>query len=250
MQISRWSWLRILLGGAVLFVLLERALLATSDILYLPSILLIGAFTVPVAFIALLYSRAKVPDVPWSTLGWCFLWGGVVGTVLAGRLEYETLKHLGTLPTIAIGVSEELAKIVVPLYLLWRWRYKSVFDGLIIGAATGAGFAALESMGYGLVALIASGGNINAAVETLLFRGLMAPAAHIAWTSLLCGALWYAKSHYGFKARRQLTNTLVGVILLHAIWDSVTSTAVLIALGSVSLLWLLLRVRQAERQGL
>ena len=45
-------------------------------------------------------------------------------------------------------------------------------------------------MGYAFVTLIASGGNVNAVEQTLLIRGLLSPAGHMAWTGLACGALW------------------------------------------------------------
>lgn len=162
--ISRWAWLRLLAGGTLAFILIERALVSTADINYVPALLLIGALTVPTAFCAYLYSRERTPDVPWTTLGGCALWGGVLGSVLAGRLEYDTLRHLGALPVIAIGIIEELAKLVVPAFLIFRGHYQHEADGIVIGAAAGAGFAVLESMGYGLMALIFSGGSISLTV--------------------------------------------------------------------------------------
>jgi RsiW-degrading membrane proteinase PrsW (M82 family) len=246
-QLSRWSWLKILVGGVLLFILLERALVATSNINYLPSLLLIGTFTVPVAFCAFLYTRVKTPDVPWLTLGLCALWGGVLGTVVAGRLEYDTAIRLGTLPTLAIGIIEEISKLLIPAYFLSRRRYRSVYDGIVIGAATGAGFAAFESLGYAFVALFISHGNITAIVQVLLFRSLMAPAAHIAWTALLSGALWYLAYGTGNHKLRYLIYTLTGVVLLHALWDSVTFLLGYVILGVISLIWLTRRTYRAER---
>ncbi len=63
-------------------------------------------------------------------------------------------------------------------------------DGLVIGVAVGMGFAALETMGYAFVALIASRGDIGAVEQMLLLRGVLSPAGHMAWTGLACAALW------------------------------------------------------------
>ena len=52
---------------------------------YIPSILL-GAFLVPVTFVAYPYEGLPSWDVPLQTLAGCFLWGGVLGTVFAGAL--------------------------------------------------------------------------------------------------------------------------------------------------------------------
>lgn len=248
-SLGRWSWLRILVGGLILFWLLEQALVRTGDPNFIPSLLMVGTFTVPLAFCALLYTRHRQPDVPWATLGVCVIWGGVLGTVVAGRLEYDTVQKLGELPTIAIGIIEELAKLLVPLYFLLRKPYKSEYDGIIIGAASGAGFAALESMGYGLVALLLSQGNVTATVKLLLFRSILAPAAHIAWTGLLAGALWHAKNHPGPGRYRLFVYTFICVVLLHALWDSVGFLFGYIILGTISLMWLVRRIHHAEQNG-
>jgi protease PrsW len=245
-NLSRFSWFKILLGGMLLFYLLERALVSTGNPNFVPSLLMVGTFTIPLAFCALLYTRKRQPDVPWVTLGLCVIWGGVLGTVVAGLLEYDTVHELGGLPTLAIGVIEELAKLIVPLYFLFRKPYHTEFDGIVIGAASGAGFAALESMGYGLVALLLSHGNVTATVQLLLFRSLLAPAAHIAWTGLLAGALWHAKNHPGPDRFRLFIYTFIGVVLLHALWDSVNFLAGYIILGAISLIWLVRRVHHAE----
>src|SRR4051812_2793087 len=99
---GRWSWLRILSAGSLLFIILEKALEHTGNLNYIPSLLLVGTFTVPLAFCVFLYTRARLPGVPVPTLVWCFIWGGVLGTVLAGYLEYNTILKLGALPTLAI----------------------------------------------------------------------------------------------------------------------------------------------------
>jgi protease PrsW len=44
----------------------------------------------------------------------CFLWGGVLGTVVAGVLEYEVARTLSLLPKLLIGLIEESAKLIVP----------------------------------------------------------------------------------------------------------------------------------------
>src|SRR4051812_23306138 len=94
-QTSRFAWLKILISGSILFYLLERAYVATNDIVYLPSILLVGAVTMPLSFFAFLYSKQRMPHVPWQTLLLCTVWGGALGTIIAGRLEYSTVLKMG-----------------------------------------------------------------------------------------------------------------------------------------------------------
>ena len=85
MSVLRRRWLQIFVSGLILLYLVELTLVATSNPIYVPSILL-GAFLVPVTFVAYLYERLPSWDVPLQTLAVCFLWGGVLGTVVAGAL--------------------------------------------------------------------------------------------------------------------------------------------------------------------
>ena len=56
-------------------------------------------------------------------------------------------------------------------------RYRKQADGLLIGVAAGAGFAALETMGYAFTTLIKSGGDIPDTVDILLLlRGFLMTA--------------------------------------------------------------------------
>jgi RsiW-degrading membrane proteinase PrsW (M82 family) len=92
-----------LLSGIVLLFLVERTLIATSNPNYAPSVILLGAFLVPVTFVTYLYERLPSWDVSLPALAVCFLWGGVLGTVVAGTLEFDVARSLGFLPKLAIG---------------------------------------------------------------------------------------------------------------------------------------------------
>lgn len=253
-------WLQILFSGLVLLFLVERTLVATSSLNYVPSLILLGAFLVPVTVVTYLYERLPSWDVSLPALAVCFLWGGVLGTVVAGTLEYDVARALGFLPKLAIGLIEESAKLIVPLIFYFVGRYRSEAAGIVLGVATAAGFAALETMGYGFVSLLASRGNLGVLDEVLLVRGLGSPAGHISWTGLVCAVLWRER----LKAGHATLNWRVGgaflvAVVLHALWDtfaSVRSTTFVEFLGVaflsllvalISLVLLIRRVREASR---
>jgi protease PrsW len=253
-------WVQILVSGLVLLFLVERTLVATSSLNYVPSLILLGAFLVPVTFVTYLYERLPSWDVSLPALAVCFLWGGVLGTVVAGTLEYDVARALGFLPKLAIGLIEESAKLIVPLIFYFVWRYRSEAAGIVLGVATAAGFAALETMGYGFVSLLASRGNLGVLDEVLLVRGLSSPAGHMSWTGLVCAVLWRERLKAGHATLnwRVLGAFLVAVVL-HALWDtcaSVRSTTFVEFLGVlflslmvalISLVLLIRRVREARR---
>jgi len=243
-----------------LLILVEWALVATGDPNYVPSALLLGAFLVPVTFLTYLYERLPHWDVPLPAVAICFLWGGVLGTVVAGTLEYDVMRTLGFLPKLGIGVIEEGAKLILPLVFYFLGRYRSEAAGIVLGVATAAGFAGLETMGYGFVSLLNAKGNVGVLDEVLLVRGLTSPAGHMAWTGLVCAVLWRER----LKAGHATFNWRVGgafatAVILHALWDtfasiksstlveflSITLVSLLIAL--LSLILLIRRVREASR---
>ena len=171
-------------------ILVERTLIVTSNPNYAPSVILLGAFLVPVTFVTYLYERLPTLEVPLPALAVCFLWGGVLGTVVAGPLEYGVASSLGFLPKLAIDLIEESAKIIVPLGFYLFGRYRSEAAGIVLGVTTAAGFASLETMVYGFVSLLQSKGNLGVLGEVLLVRGLSSPAGHMSWTGMVCAVLW------------------------------------------------------------
>ena len=195
-----------LVVGVALFLAVERTLVATQNPNFVPSAILLGAAIVPAAFLTFVYGRRLPYDVsPPVVLTAAFL-GGIIGTVVAGTLEFDAQRDLGFLPMVGVGLIEETSKLIIPLaVLIFFARYRKQADGLLIGVAAGAGFAALETMGYAFVTLIQSKGSITDTVDVLLLRGIMSPAGHMAWTGISATAL-YAAAEAGWsgRARRRL----------------------------------------------
>ena len=265
MGLLRRRWLQIFVSGLVLLYLVERTLVATSNPNFVPSVILLGAFLVPVTMVTYLYERLPNWDVPLPAIAVCFLWGGALGTVVAGTLEYDVARALGFLPKLSIGLIEESAKLMVPLGFYFVGRYRSEAAGIVLGVATAAGFAGLETMGYGFVSLLASRGNLGILDEVLLVRGLTSPAGHMAWTGLVCAVLWRER----IKAGRATLNLRVGgafltAVVLHALWDtfatlrsatfvgalSIELVSLLVAIFSLVLLFRRVReARQAQTSG-
>jgi len=259
-------WFQILIGGLLLFAITEFALRVTGNPNFIPTALLLGAFAIPVAFVVYFYERERSIDrkfhgeTPLVASASCFFVGGIVGVVAAGLVEYETLTRLGPLSLFGVGLIEEAAKLMFPVILFFRSRYKSEADGLLFGVASGMGFAALETMGYGLVTLIKSQGNIGLLEDILLVRGVLSPAGHAAWTGLVCAVMWrerIKKAH--FVLNFAVIGTFIVAVALHAMWDIVNSlggptvTQLIIviagnlAIATISLVLLFKRLRESTR---
>jgi RsiW-degrading membrane proteinase PrsW (M82 family) len=121
-RLGRHTWVLVLTIGVALFVADQQTLVATGDPNFVPSVILLGAVVVPAAFVAFVYGRRLPYDVPVGIVVSTAVLGGVIGTIVAGVLEFGTLRDLGVLPLLAVGVIEEAAKLIVPLGVLLLFR--------------------------------------------------------------------------------------------------------------------------------
>ena len=248
----RWAWVPVLAVGSLLYELVRETLQVTGDPLFVPTLLLLGAAVVPVAFVAFISGLRLSFGVGAWTVGLTGLVGGIVGVLVAGSLEFQTLRRDSKLPFIDVGLIEELAKLLVPaVVLLVLRRTLRPADGLLVGVAAGAGFAVLETMGYGLVALVGSRGDLTVVNDVLVERALLSPAAHMAWTGLAAAALWSAAtSGWRVRAVVRAVLTFLFVAGLHAAWDSSSGRWAHTALALVSfslLVWTAHRLAVTER---
>lgn len=242
----RWAWLPVLLVGTALFIAVQQALVITGNPTLVPTLLVLGALLVPVSFVVYVDGRNPAHDLPLSVLLSCALLGGALGASVASVLEFDTIRRLGELPTALIGLIEEAAKLLVPVGILIFTRYRAnLADGLLIGVAVGMGFAALETLGYGFVVLLAHGGGLTDAEGLLLLRGILSPAGHAAWTGLAAAALWWAHAQrWRPRALAAAVGIFLFVVVLHALWDATNAWYGYLIIGFISLALLL---RQTHR---
>jgi protease PrsW len=246
----RLSWLWVLLGGVGAYLLLLRTLLATQNPNFFPSLILLGSTVVPATVLTFAATGGRRGiRVDAATVAFTAVAGGILGTVAAGTLEYDALRALDALPMIMVAVIEEASKIVVPAVVVLFHRHLRWPGAVVLGVASGAGFAALETMGYGFSALL--NGGLAALDGTLLLRALLAPAGHVAWTGLSMGAIGRIR---GTSHRAQSILVAIGVfiavVILHAAWDASSSSLIRIVvavLSFVGLMLILIAARRAER---
>jgi RsiW-degrading membrane proteinase PrsW (M82 family) len=237
----------VLVGGIATYQIVLRIMIDTKNVNFFPSLLLIGAITVPVSVLIFAETGGRtISVIPWLVATTAIV-GGVVGTITAGTLEYDTLRDLGTVPMILVGIIEEGAKLIVPFIVYLFLRPKDSRAGVIIGIAAGMGFATLETMGYGFQALL-SAGSISAVDDTLLLRALLAPACHIAWTGMCTAMLWRIHSaRHRPRAVAAFLGTYAVAVALHATWDGSTSVPVHTVVAGIGLVILLVFLHRAHR---
>jgi protease PrsW len=258
-EFVRHTWFLVLAVGLAIFVAMDATFIATRTVALLPTVILLGASLLPVTFVVYVYQRVQTKDVPVAAVAVVAFLSGALGLLVAGVLEYATLRELGALKLLGVGLIEESAKLIFPLIVFFRSRYRSEADGLLFGVASGMCFSAMESMGYGLAAFLQYKGSIGALEETLLLRGLLSPLGHAAWTGLVCAVLWRERERTGhITFNLAVMAAFLAAVLLHTSWDtfgSLTSRLSitwvgfeffgLIVVGAVSLALLVWRMRRA-----
>ena len=249
-------WLQILVFGSCLFIVLDITLRVTGNTSLIPIIVILGSFIVPVAMTAYFYGHIRDRDISPPLLTTTFLVGGALGVTAAAFLEFNTLKTLNLGALVAVGFIEESAKLIFPLAMYALSRYRHEADGLLFGVAAGMGFAALETITYGMNALTQSHGNIGSLEQVLLLRGLLSPAGHAAWTGIVCSVIWRERAKSGHATfNLAVIGFFLLAVFLHFSWDFVNMANIPILLAGagmcvlavVSLGLLIARYREARR---
>lgn len=233
------AWLKVLFVGVLMNVLYMGVLFATNNVHTIPTVILLGNFLIPVTFVTFFYERRQDSNVTFPALVGGFFWGGVLGTMMAALAEALLLRNTlsaTTLPnTFIVGAIEELAKVLGVLVVAWRWSRDREQDGIILGAAAGMGFAALESSGYALDLFLAASNHVSqlTSAEIVLLgisvlRGLFAPFCHGVWTALLVSVMFREKGAHSFGGILKVIGAYLTVIVLHGLWDGVGSVGVLV----------------------
>ncbi|MFC8450452.1 PrsW family intramembrane metalloprotease [Kitasatospora sp. NPDC057223] len=226
------SWLVVFFVGLALWGLTVVVTFATGNANLLPTLVLLGSFLVPVTFVTWSYDRLGGGSAltPRRILT-AFLVGGTLGVLGASVLESYFL-HPSVWMYVGVGLIEEGVKLAALWLMALRLTNYTRRDGMVLGAAVGFGFAALESSGYALTALVTVKGlSLTDLVQTEILRGLLAPFGHGLWTAIL-GAVLFSTAARGGRPRLTpvLLGSYLGVAVLHSLWDSMHGIAIALAL--------------------
>lgn len=217
------KWLRLFSMGLVTYIIGLSILIITGNTTIFPSVVILGNFLIPVAYVSFFYERRRLSSVNMSNTALSFFYGGFLGTLAAAILEPIVINNFCCKDALFIGLIEEGAKILVILLILKKKDYDLALDGIILGAAAGMGFAALESTGYAFNTFLQSGGSLSLTVYITLIRGILSPLGHGTWTAILAGVIARERSERGLRVNLQVISSYAMVVLLHAFWDGLPS---------------------------
>jgi RsiW-degrading membrane proteinase PrsW (M82 family) len=273
---GRVSWRRILNVGLLLYLIGLVTFVLTATPTLFPALMLLGGFLVPVTYVAFFYQHRHLSSVSLPTVAQAFVYGGFLGAFAATLVESGyfsglqaaslTAASLALLTYVGAGLIEEAAKLLGVLVVARRARHDAEVDGIILGAAAGMGFAALESCGYVFAAYVTSRGSLSEALAVTALRGVLAPLGHGTWTAIVASVLFRETRRGRFRVDPAVVGAYLVAALLHALWDGTVPVVGLLHLppvwsllaallvfpviGTLGLIVLWLRWREAARRQL
>ena len=227
---SAWVYFKIFVFFILAYIPTRIGYLVYGNLNFLPGMVVLGAFAVPVTILIFFFEINLFRNIPFYKVIKYFILGGALSLIIAilfFSLDINTDISTYT-GALMVGLIEEIPKAtVVALFLAKRKKSSYILDGLLVGAAVGAGFAAFETAGYilryGLYNGVDNIYGASAMLNIIKLRGFLAPGGHVAWAAIEGAALMYVKGfeplnkkHYNDK--RFLLMCLIP-ILLHGIWD-------------------------------
>jgi RsiW-degrading membrane proteinase PrsW (M82 family) len=215
----------------------------------LPGLIVMGTFAVPISTLALFFELNTPRNVSLYRLIVLLALGSAMSFFMSTAAGLVDIPFLGYAST---GIVEETAKIGAVILIARGPRYKYILNGLLCGAAVGAGFSAFESAGYALNIGLRSGA--EAMVDNVVMRGLFAPM-HVTWTAMVGGALSRVKGDGPITASTLMTKSFSRVLLLavilHSAWNFFVNLVVwptAIFLGAIAWFVILGLVQEGLRQ--
>ena len=245
-----WLYSRVFLMFVIAFGLLWVCCRMFQNSNALPGLIVIGSFTVPLTTLILFMELNAWRNVSFFEVIKIFFVGGcaslVATLILFSILGARELDFFGAFMT---GFIEETGKAVIVYYFLSKLDKLSILNGLLIGAAVGAGFAAFESAGYAMRFFFQGGWEVM--MDVIFLRGFLAPGGHVVWAAISgVGLVLAAKSRYERSISQffdaKFLRLFIIPVVLHGLWDSpltaIGAEIYLVPIGLTVLAWIVVLI--------
>ncbi len=240
-----WLYSRVFAVLISTFVLLLVCTWVFNNQLSIPGLVVIGAMMMPFTLLVLFWETNIPRNISIFELVKMFFVGGVASLVFTLTIfSFVPVGELNVLGAILVGIIEEVGKVVAVALFIRKYKTKYILNGLLIGAAIGAGFAGFESAGYALV----YGQGLSGIIENIILRGVLAAGGHIVWAAMSGAAIVMAMDGGAFDLeifkKGKFLRLFAVPVVLHALWDMpFSSIPVLVLLIVVAWVFVLALIR-------
>jgi RsiW-degrading membrane proteinase PrsW (M82 family) len=215
-----WLFSRLIVLSIVLTLLLVVGYNMFRNDNLIPGLIFIGTFVMPFATV-IFFMEVNAPRNVSIFLVLLLLFAGGVASLLITLIVSDKLSVLyRTFKDSAAALIEEPVKLLIVILVLGKYRrYPWVLNGLLLGAAVGAGFGAFESAGYAYRST-----SFPSMVNNIIIRGLLAPFMHVVWTANAAAALWMVKGEKPFQwsmlASPKFLRVFILSVVTHFAWNA------------------------------
>ncbi|UQS87150.1 PrsW family glutamic-type intramembrane protease [Nicoliella spurrieriana] len=215
--VKPWLFSRFFMLLSFSFLLLTILYLGFGSDKAIPGMMVVGSLVVPFSILIMFFEMNVYRNISLMQVNTTMLVGGVASLLLTMVL-YDVIPSgngvsLGS--ALLVGFIEETAKTIIIVIFINRFKLNYILNGILIGAAIGAGFAIFETAGY----------SNEFGLSTILLRSWQAIGTHTIWAAIIGAAVILGKQRYHhFTLHDALTNAhflsyYLVAILLHAMWD-------------------------------
>lgn len=249
-----WLYSRVLLYSFVAFYMLLLCWTGFQNPNVLPGIMMIGSFMMPIAVLLFFFEMNAPRNVSIFTTVKVFFLGGCASLLMTLILfEIYPVGKLDFMGAIMVGVIEEFGKLLIVAGFIKRLKNcQYILNGLLIGGAVGAGFAAFESAGYAFRNFVGSmtfGGMeaaYNKMIDVIYMRAMLAPGGHVAWAAISGAAIMIAlkgrEFHWNVLKDHKFLALFILSVVMHAIWDMPIGLGLFVPVVLVAAAWIVLLV--------
>jgi RsiW-degrading membrane proteinase PrsW (M82 family) len=253
----------LVLSSLLALVVLAVLLLSGGPIGFGLSALLAVA-PLPVLLAAVL-SLDRLEPEPKLMLAFAFAWGAGVAVALAILLSLvggslfaragfgeEAVDAISAV-VLAPVIEEALKGSALLLLLRRRREIDGLTDGIVYASMAGLGFAAVENVGYYLMAYDADGA--GGALQLFVLRGLIDPLGHPVYTSMIGIGVAYALTRRNAFRFAAIPLGYLAAVFLHGLWNGAATAGSLPMLALaylviMAVLIVLIAITARERQQL
>ena len=219
-----WFFFRTFTSAILVYFGFVLAWREFGNINLVPGLIIVGSFAVPLSTLILFVETNVRKNVSLYQIIRLVFFGGVLSLISSLLLfEVSSTLALDWMGASVAGIVEEPAKLLALILVVNLSKYRYILNGLLFGAAVGAGFAAFESAGYALRAGLVSA-DPDAMMDSILLRGMLAPFAHIVWTGMCAAVLWKIKGakkfNFAMLQDPRFLRIFAMAVILHMLWNS------------------------------
>lgn len=219
-----WLFSRLIVAFSLAFLMMHLCCKEFENFNTYPALMMVGSFMVPLAVVVFFFELNATKNISFFTVIKVFLVGGCA-SFLATLLLFEVVevKELDWGGAILVGIVEEIGKLAIVAWFIWRDKgICHPVNGLLIGATVGAGFAAIESAGYAF-RFFFNTVSYNKMMDVIILRAALAPGGHVIWAAMSGYAIMISKGNQpltmDFLSKSAFWKLFLVPVVLHAVWD-------------------------------